>query len=154
MKAIKIKVVKGTGTQPQMVHPSFSWQGLPIAQVIDRDGIGMHYEVVNQIGNGATEMYALTSLPDDIAEAFALACPEVTILTDLEAKAFWENNITVNDNVEILDTEVLQAIKLKQDLKIALNQDDLDALDSTKKKPGIRKNPTKLWNDYKALRGI
>ena len=87
---IKIKIVRGTGNQPQMVHPDFSYQGVHISKLIDREGTGMNYEVVNTISDGASEMFAMTLLEEEIATAFQQAHPDkVTILNDGHARTFW-----------------------------------------------------------------
>ncbi|GAG30206.1 unnamed protein product, partial [marine sediment metagenome] len=55
---------------------------------------------------------------------------------------------------EKIDNDILQGIKLKQDLGIALTENQQDALDPNKDVPGIEKNKKKTWIDFKALRDI
>lgn len=126
---LKIKIVRGPNG---LVYPN-GHDGMEI----DQYGISMHYSQEDFDVDGFK--YAVTALPEDRANAYlARAGGMVEVITGVEAEAWFASNKPEPD--QIVNVEVLQAIKLKQDLGIALTQYDNDALDPNSNVPGVKTN--------------
>ncbi len=152
---IKIKVVKGDETKGEspMAHPPFRYQGVDIYNLIDRVGIGQHYEKNAGFSFGEDEQWTMTALPKDIAEAFIIVHPtRVFKMSNSEAQDFYENKAHIDEQDELIDVEIVQGIKLKQDLGLVLTVKQLKALDPNDSTPGIRKNLNKKWANFKVER--
>lgn len=94
-------------------------------------------------------------VPEDFAlEAESLFPQLVEIVSQADAQTFYETRATINEPDEKVDVEVLQAIKLKQDLNIPLTATDNDAINPDKETPGVVKNKRKKMADYIATKGI
>jgi hypothetical protein len=85
----------------------------------------------------------------------------ITELTEAEFETIYEENITAHIPENKYDEKVLTGLKTELDLKTTLLQDTAalktkiaKALDPNDTEPGIKKDKTKKWTDFKALRGI
>jgi hypothetical protein len=80
--------------------------------------------------------------------------PECAELNDTDAGTFYESYVTKNDDSEIISSNILTAIKTKQDLNKALTTEQIKALDPADPTPGICLNPLKTWSGMKTKKGI
>lgn len=151
-KGMKIALYPRFNDLKPEVRESMDW-----CHYIDFRGIGMHYDRVNSIGRGNDFEYAYTCVPREFAEAAAKAFQgDVTIITEQEFKEFYDR-AHINDDIEIIDTEVVQGILARIQLeKLNLNEmpnPSSEILAARSKcldpncqdKRGIRKNPRKTW---------
>ena len=117
---------------------------------IDNYGSGMHYDKVENMGDGADCDCACTLVPKDFADAAAVMFPSLCkTMTESEWADFHDNRAHAHEPEEQYDAQVLQALAAKKALGIALTADDLQALDPDSSKPGIRRNKNKKWLDVK-----
>lgn len=154
----KVRGVHGTPPhkprpESPMAHPYFIYEGEDIYNLVDKVGIGQNYQQDGGFSFGDDEQFTLVALPKPIADAFMVAHPtRVFQMTDIEAKEFFEDKAHVNDQEELIDTEIVQRIKLKQDMGIPLTPQQKKAINPDDPTPGIRKNPNKKWADFKIER--
>lgn len=88
---------------------------------------------------------------DEAVEKFSDQCK---ILDDTLAKAFYEDRAHINDPDEEMDVEIMQAIRLKQELGKELTANQVNMIDATNDKKGIRENKLKTWAGFKTKFGI
>lgn len=156
MVPIKVKILRksnGHADYPDFNQVSSSIRkGLVWSKFIDVHGIQWHYNKLKSLGKGHSHGECGTLVPSDFAEAAESLFPDrVEILTEAEWETFYNDYAHVNEEDEDIDIDVLQKIKLKQDLGIALTaqqQKAIDPNDDTVR--GIKKNKNKLWADRKA----
>jgi hypothetical protein len=91
-------------------------------------------------------------------EAVAMFPARVSIMTDTQAKVFWEDRANYGRSVEQIDTEILRGLQAQRDLTLTLNPlanvSVLDAriakaLDPNDSEPGVRKVEDRAWADAK-----
>jgi hypothetical protein len=134
-------------------------KGQKWSHYIDNLGIGWYYDKVDNLGTGHIHGTAMTMVPEDFAEAAVALFPDkVTICSEEEIEAFWETRVTVNDPVEDVDLEALQAIQVRAQLESLgvapapteeQKAERTAAIDPNDDKRGIRKNKRKTWKDAK-----
>jgi len=85
----------------------------------------------------------------------------ITVLTEGQARIFWETKATAHMPENKLDSDVLQGLKAQRDLMVDLGQNTatldiviLKALDPDDTEPGVRKGGRKSWNDAKNKLGF
>lgn len=102
-------------------------------------------------------------VPEDFANAAVDLFPEqCNILSDAQAKKFYEDRVTVDQPDDFEDTEALQAMAarlvIEEKLGITPSAKEsnrrVDALNPDKRQRGIRKNETKTWEGYKSKKGL
>ncbi len=125
---------------------------------IDAFGIGMQYDkACGHKEEGDTpygEQCCVIAVPQDFAtEALVVLPGELTQLTPVEFEAFYNDKAHAHESAEHVDKDVLDAIKVKEDLGLAVPE-KVDAVDSTKDTPGIRKNHNKVFADFKKKSGV
>jgi hypothetical protein len=127
---------------------------------IDKFGTGWAYDVTtghreesadSPVGIWLGMLMVPTLFATQAAAAFEDKC---SILTDAEAKTFYEEKVSVYQDSEIVNHEILLAIKTKQDMGKSLTTEQTNALDPAHPQPGIRNNPVKTWAGIKAVNNI
>lgn len=94
-------------------------------------------------------------VPEPFANAAISKFPkQVRELTEAEAKQFYEGRVTKNQPDVNDDLEVLQGIKIRQDMGIINASDLANALDIDHPSPGRRRNKLKKWDGFKQSRGF
>ena len=130
------------------------------AKYVDVYGLGWKYD--KKCGHDEVDAESLQGIwlgmlivPEVFAiQAVAMFPDEVELLDNVDAESFYNNRVTIKMSDEIIDTDVLQGIKLKQDLGQSLTLQQQKALDPNDDRPGIRKNKDKVWADFKVKKSI
>jgi len=173
---IRVRIKRGVvDGQKQAIYPNFNLidhairKGLPWSVYIDVEGIGWEYDKVNNIGKGDEFGTCVTCVPEDFAVASASLFPDdVTIMTELEYKEFYEGRVTMDEPDEVIDNQVVDGIIKRLQLNSLLSQQEKTeikykpglterekiALDPSNDVLGIRKNKRKRWLDRKASLGL
>jgi hypothetical protein len=163
--SIKVKIEKRTDNGHHK-YPDFSQlqvvkdAGMDWSRYVDVYGLGWHYD--KKCGHNEEDasspfgmQWGVLIVPKEFADQAVSMYPElVSKLDETGLQEFYDNRAHAHEQDEILDTDVLQAIKVKQDLGLALTAGQQEALDPEKDMPGIRKNKRKIWADYKLLTGV
>lgn len=133
-------------------------KGMDWSKYIDAFGIGMQYDkACGHKEDGDTpfgEQCCVVAVPQDFAtEALGLFPGELTQLTPVEFEAFYNDKSHAHDQVDHIDKDVLDAIKAKEDLSIAVPE-KTNAINRNHPDRGIRKNHNKVWSDFKVKAGV
>ncbi len=92
----------------------------------------------------------LLTVPIGFAESAVEQFPDVCdVLTDAEARLFYEQHVTALEPEIEYDLEALQLIAAKRAAGLEPDVDDADSLDIESNRPGRRRNMTKSWSGYK-----
>lgn len=163
---IKIKIEKDIKDGNVVArYPDFGTiNGVNWSVYFNSFGIGIHYDKVDNIGNGAEYEYIVTAVPKSFAitavEKFPLL---VSIITEEELEDFYDHKSHVYDPTELIDDRAIQMIYYRVFLEdkgvisspdIKTKNDRVKALDPNDPTPGIRKNVKKTWKDFKNAFGI
>jgi len=163
---VPVKVKIGLKPNGHALYPNFNQlnevmeKGMDWANYIDTLGEGWMYDKSSGHRDDTPDspfgqQWGVLLVPKAFAEQAVVAFPEdCQELTEAETADFYDNKVAVDEPEEIIDTEVLTAIKVKQDLGLSLTPDQQDALDPKKPARGIRENPRKKWATHKASRKI
>lgn len=168
MELVPIKVKIGLRENGHADHPD--WMQLPLAAT-EKPASHMHGGWQYDQTSGHAEetadsprgmQWGMVLVTDKFAnEAVAKFPTLVTILTETEAEAFWNNKAHVEMPQNSISVEVLQGLKAERDLRVAvsLTTTEIDArilkaLDPADTTTGIRKDNLKLWSDAKTTLGI
>ena len=164
LTAIKVKI--GKKKDGHAKYPDFGLlqvvkdEGMDWAKYVDVYGLGWKYD--KKCGHDEVDVESpqgiwlgMLVVPEVFAlQAVAMFPDEVELLDDVDAENFYNNRVTVKMSDEIVDNDVLQGIKLKQDLGQPLTAQQLKALDPNDDTSGIRKNKDKVWADFRAKKDI
>lgn len=163
---VPLKVKIGLKPNGHASYPDFNRlnevaeKGMDWANYVDTLGEGWMYDKISGHRDDTPDspfgqQWGVLLVPaifvEQATQAFPNECQE---LTETELEEFYETKVSVSEPDEIIDTEVLMAIKAKQDLGLTLTADQQSALDPNTPVRGIRKNPRKKWADHKASRNI
>lgn len=161
---IEVKIGRGlVNGKVQAIYPNFNKidkvirKGLDWSYYFDVEGIGWHYDMTDKLGEGVDPnlQFGVTCIPKDFALASVLLFPtNVSILTEVQFEDFYDNKSHINDQINIIDIDAIQSIKIKRDLGKKEDKDDKDALDPDNDRPGIRKNYNKTWSLKKTKEDI
>lgn len=164
LAAIKVKITltdSGNAKYPAFnTLPTVQATGIDWAQYLDKEGTGWHYDCCGHKEEDAEspygEQYGLLLVPVAFADEAVAAFPaEVTRLTEVQAKDFFDRRHARDIPEEEIDGDVLENIKRKQDLNIPLNKQEKRALDPRDSSvPGIRENWMKKLDNLKARKNI
>lgn len=170
---VPLKMKIGLKENGHAKHPAFN--SIPDAargnmdwsHYVDRYGSRMHYDKQcghddDDVGSPRGVQFAVMGVPQAFAtEALKLFGPTGTAepgiveeIAEADFEAFYNDRAHAHEDSERVDTAVLQAIKAKQDLSLALTKEQQDALDPAKPQPGLRPNTNKTWAGFKAKRGL
>lgn len=161
MHLVPIKVKIGLKSDGHAGYPNFNLLDSSIrdnmdwSKYVDVKGLGWHYDQVSghkedTLNSPYGTQYGVLIVPKVFADTAISKFPkEVTKLTELELEDFYDNRSHVYDPDEKIDNLVLEGIKLKQDLGIPLTANQTKALDPNDLTPGVCKNDSKTWKDYK-----
>lgn len=160
---IKVKITLNTAGAAK--YPSFNalsavqQSGMDWSKYIDTFGSGWLYDCCGhkeeEAGSPAGQQWGMILVPKVFAdEAVAKFPNECSKLTEAEAEDFYDKKHARDQRDEEIDVEVLQGIKLKQDLNIPLTKQQQDAINPVKEERGVRKNKNKKFTDYKQKRGF
>lgn len=161
-----LKVIIGKNADGSHKYPNFNTlqsvisSGQDWSNYIDSYGKGWHYDkccghAVDTPESPGGQRYGLLIVPREFVEEAITRFPGICqALTETECEDFYNNHCHRHEPDEMIDNEILQGIKLKQDLGITLTPEQTNALDPTNDTPGIRKNKNKKWVDYKRDTGI
>jgi hypothetical protein len=161
-----IKVKIGLRADGNADYPDFNTlnavkkQNMDWSYYVDRFGLGWIYD--NLIGHREEapdsplgQQLGVLIVEKEFADEAILSFPaECSKLTEMELEDFYDNRYAVKFQDEEIDREVLDAIKIKQDLEQPLTPQQIKASDPKDDTIGIRKNKKKAWVDFKALKGI
>lgn len=125
---------------------------------IDAYGIGMQYDKAcghKQEGDSPFgQQCCVIAVPNDFAKAALAQFPgEITEMTPVEFEAFYNDKAHAHELAENVDKDVLDAIKAKEDLGLAVPE-KTDAIDPKTEARGIRKNHNKVFADFKVKAGV
>jgi len=165
---VPLKVKIGLRANGHADHPD--WQKLPLALEEDpADHMVISWKYDNTSGHKEETpdspygmQWGMIMTTEKFAKEAVATFPElVTVMTEVEAKAFWEDKHTVDMAENKTNNEVLTALKNELDLKKELAQDTTElkakiakAIDPNDTEPGIRKRPDKTWTDAKSNLGV
>jgi len=127
---------------------------------IDVEGLGWKYDNAGDFAkdDGETpqgQWCALLLVNSVFAdEAIAIYPDKVTRLTEAQCKSFYDDRHAIEFPDEDIDNDILQGIKLKQDLNLSLTPDQAKAIDPTDSTRGITKSKNKKWVDFKLDKDI
>lgn len=127
---------------------------------IDNHGVGWHYDQTSGLGEDSVdspfgEQWGMMIVPSAFAtEAVSKFPNEVEVLTENLAEMFYDEKAHVKDEAEIVNVEALQAIKVREDLGEDMTAKKAKALNPNELEAGVRKNKSKTWSDFKALKNI
>lgn len=166
MNVVPIKVKIGKKPDGTCLYPDFNQlacvqaSGADWSHYIDTYGQGWQYD--GKCGHDEIDAespegvwYGLILIPAIFAtEATAMFPAEVSVLTEAQCESFYNGRHAVYFPDEEIDITILEGIKIKQDLGLALTPNQTKALDPDDDMPGIRKNKKKTWTDFKALRNL
>lgn len=132
-------------------------KGMDWCTYIDAFGISMQYDKTcghkeHSVDSPFGQQCCVIAVPQDFATE-ALKMPGITKLTPAEFEAFYDGKAHAHEDAEIVDTDVLQAIKAKEDLGLAVPE-KTDAVNPDHPARGIRKNTEKKWADKKLKIGV
>lgn len=163
MDLVPIKIKIGLKENGQAQYPNFNQLtavgGMDWSKYIDVNGSGWLYDCCGhkeqEVGSPMGQQWGVILVPKVFADEAVAAFPsEVTKLTEVEVSDFYDNKHAKDFPDEEIDNDILQGIKLKQDLGQQLTLQQVKALDPDDDTPGVRKNKRKVWTDYKALKAI
>jgi hypothetical protein len=163
---VPIKVKIGLKNNGQALYPDFNNMnciknsGLDWSKYVDIKGLGWHYD--KKCGHkeeDSTSPYGMQHgvlvVDKEFADEAVGRFPgEVEKLTEVKLKEFYDDRAHCHEQDEEIDVNVLQGIKMKQDMGLDLTPQQLKALDPDDETRGIRKNKKKKWDDFKKLKGI
>lgn len=163
--ALKVKIgltEKGTAKYPNFnILPCVQASGLDWGKYIDIYGdVGWHYDRTSghkeeSIDSPLGQQWGMLIIPEIFAiEALINFPDDCTKLTELEVEDFYNNKTHALDADESIDINILQGIKLKQDLGIPLTAQQQAAIDPKDPTPGITENKEKTWAKHKELLNI
>lgn len=160
-----IKIVIGlSGNRHQ--YPDFSTldvvrqSGLDWSYYVDQNGLGWQYDKCcdhrthTQESPYGQQFGMLVVEPQFAVEACQMFPDLCVKLTEAEVEDFWNNHAHAHEPDEILNTDILQGIKAKQDLGIELTDGQQRALDANDPSPGITRNTRKVWATAKEQFGV
>lgn len=139
--------------------PSAVRDGVDWSIFVDRFG-GWHYDQVcghaDEDETSARGCWnGMLLVPDDFAQAAVAMFPErCSLLTEVEAEAFYNDRAHVRDAAVREDVTTLQAISAKAALGLEKDSDDLNALNPDHPAPGRRRNNKKTFAGFKQAMGI
>ncbi len=133
-------------------------KGMDWCCYIDSFGIGMQYDKAcghKEAGDTPVgQQCCVIAVPEDFAiEALSLFPDDLTKLTSLEFKTFYNDKAHAHESADHIDQDVLDAITAKEGLSIAVPE-KANALDRDHPDRGIRKNDRKIWADFKKKVGV
>lgn len=132
--------------------------GMDWCNFIDSRGIGMQADKTSghrelSFDSPLGEQTCVIAVPQAFAtEALALFPDTLAQLTPAEFETFYNDKAHKHEPIETVDTDVLNAIKLKEDLGLAVPE-KTNAIDPKNDAPGIVENKRKTWAKNKLLAG-
>ncbi len=167
MRELKpLKVTIGLNKQGQADYPNFNVlqavldSGMDWSQYVDVVGDGWHYDSVSGHKEDTSDspygqQFGVILAPEDFVTQATAMFPTVCVeINESQFETFYNEKAHVNEPDEKIDTDILTGIKLKQDLGQALTAEQLKALDPDDDTPGVVKNKSKTWVDYKDKKNI
>lgn len=135
-------------------NPGKDW-----SNYVDLEGTGFKYDNAGGADrdDGETpvgQWCAHLLIPVEFARQAVLAFPRVSRVTEAELQVFYDTRHAAEFPDEDIDLEILQKIKLKQDLGLPLTNEQAKAIDPLDDTRGIRKSKRKSWVDHKQEQGL
>ena len=132
-------------------------KGLDWSTYLDTYGIAMHYDKTSGHKEVSADspiggQWCATCVPADFA-AEAVKLPDVEAISEGDFETFYNDKAHAHESADTVDIEVLNAIKAKEDLSLAVPE-KANAINPSHPARGIRKNHNKTWSDFKAKRGV
>ena len=163
---VPLKVKIGLGNDGAAKYPEFNTlsavknAGMDWSKYIDTHGLSWHYD--NTSGHAETtadsprgQQWGMLIIPKVFADEAIAAFPdECSKMTEAECQDFYDTKAHAHEPDELFDQQVLDGIKSKKDLGLALTPMQIKAADPNDSTPGIRKNENKFWADFKAKHSI
>jgi len=161
-----LKVKIGLRVNGHADYPDFNLlqvvqdSGMDWSKYVDAIGLSWHYDKTSGHKEDTQEsphgqQWGVLIIPKEFADqAVAMFSDTCTKLTEAELEDFYNNKATINQADEDFDQKMLDGIKTKQDLGIALTPHQLKAIDPEDDTPGITKNKKKVWKDFKKLSDV
>jgi hypothetical protein len=161
-----IKVKIGLRADGNADYPDFNIlnavkeQNMDWSYYVDKFGLGWIYDKLighqeeapdSPLGQQLGVLIVEKEFANEAILSFPVKCSK---LTEVELEDFYDNRHAIEFQDEDVDREVLDVIKVKQDLGQPLTPQQIKALDPDDDTIGIRKNKKKTWVDFKALKGI
>jgi len=163
---VPIKVKIGLRPNGHADYPDFNSMtcvrdsGMDWSKYIDVKGLGWHYD--KKCGHKEEEtdspygmQWGVLIVNKEFADEALSTFPSIiSKLTEAELEDFYDNRAHAHEQDEEIDTNILQGIKMKQEIGLELTVQQQNALDPNHEAKGIRKNKNKKWSDFKGLKGI
>ena len=158
---VPMKVIIRLNNEGQALYPNFNTlnivqaSGLDWARYIDVHGLGWHYDKTSghkeeSIDSPFGTQQGVLIVPKTFVEEAVIAFPlDCISINEVELEDFYNNKSHVNEPDELFDMSILEGIRVKNELGIALTQQQQNAIDPQNNTPGIKKNKKRFWNDYK-----
>ena len=165
MDLVPIKIRIGLKKDGSALYPDFNdlpivaASGIDWSYYVDAEGSGWLYDCCghkeSEPGSPTGMQWGMLLVPAAFATDATDAFPaDVTRLTSTEAVQFYDTQHAREFEDEEIRQDIVDAIRSKQALELALTPRQLDAIDPTTDTPGIRANPRKTFNSFITKRGI
>ena len=165
MNLVPIRVQIGLTSSGAAKYPNFNTlatvqaSGLDWSVFIDSRGSGWLYDCCGhkeeEPGSAFGIQFGMILVPAVFATQAVATFPGlVSSLTATEAEAFYNDKHSRDFEDEEINETILNTLKIKKDLNMALTARQTSALDPTTDTPGIRSNWRKTWSSYKTKKGI
>ena len=160
------------GLKANNFHDYPDWNQLPLARVRgerpeDHQIVKWHYDKTSghddeTVGSPRGTQLGMMVVTDTFATEAVAAFPGVvTIMTEVEARDFYENKAVIHLSADRVSADVLTGLKARRDLMVDLGQSTValdaqitKALDPDDAEPGVRKNPRKTFDELKTDTGL
>lgn len=173
MELVPIKVRIGLKDNGHAKYPDFNKleagvrKNLDWSTYIDRFGIGWHYDKTcghrefregDDFGDSFGEHCGCLCVPEDFAKAAVSMFPnDVKFLDETEMQDFYDNKAHVHEAEEHVDEQAMKAFEIKHRVMGMAAMEDvayLAAIDPENPAPGIRRNRSRYWDDFKGKMNI
>ncbi len=165
MELVPLKIRIGLKKNRSALYPAFTTlpvvkaSGMDWSYYIDAEGSGWLYDCCghkeSEPDSPVGMQWGMILVPGIFATQAITAFPDVvTRLTKVEAVTFYDTKHAKEFPDEEIRQDILDAIKVKQDLDLALTDNQLAAKDPDNDTPGIRPNWRKTFDSFSLKRDI
>lgn len=126
---------------------------------VDKHGLGWHYDKccshrIEKPGAPFGMQWGMLLVPKKFADAAIEKFGDVvTKMTEVECEEFYNVHCHAHEPEIRIDEKVMESIKTKESLGIALSEEDKSAVNPQTETRGIRKNLNRNWTDFKKVSG-
>lgn len=166
MELVPLKVLIGLTNKGFAGYPDFSQlatvksSGLDWSIFVDSNGMGWIYDKKTghkevAVDSPMGQQNGVLLVTEEFAtQAIAMFPDKCSVLKETEFETFYNEKATVHMPHETVDEKIVNGIAAKQTAGRELTATDNAALDPDDPTPGIKKNPNKVYADFKVKRGF